>query len=293
MGVIYKIYNDFNDKVYIGKTTRDAQTRFLEHYKQKDGSQSHINSSMAKHGLEHYNYEIIEECPNENLSEQERYWIAFYNSLEPNGYNMTPGGDGSSLTDKQIQDIRQKWEEGFAIREIEEQLGIPRSTIYHRICKYEDFDAEENRKRSMSAQYRPITKYNKNGDKICDYESITAAALDLGTNTKGFAEAIQKNHLLKGYYFTYKDEPLIITTNKKKVMQFDLCGNYLQTFEGARAAGRELGMDSAGIIKACNGKNSSSKGFIFIYEADYNEEILKEKVQAAKDKAKRRKKEYQ
>ena len=52
--LIYINSKDFNDQIYIGKTTRNLKTRINEHYKKTDGSSSHINNSMHAHGLKHF-----------------------------------------------------------------------------------------------------------------------------------------------------------------------------------------------------------------------------------------------
>ena len=98
-GFIYKITNDINDKVYIGKTLSSIEKRFQEH--KKDSSRFHMESrplyrAMNKYGCDHFQIELVEEYPIEILSQKEKYWINFYNSYE-NGYNATKGGDGKQL----------------------------------------------------------------------------------------------------------------------------------------------------------------------------------------------------
>ena len=46
--------------------------------------------------MENFKFEIIEECSIEELNEKEQYYIKYYNSLVPNGYNLTLGGSNSS-----------------------------------------------------------------------------------------------------------------------------------------------------------------------------------------------------
>ena len=46
---------------------------------------------MNKVGVENFSYEIIEECPREQLNEKERYWIDYFESQDF-GYNETKGG---------------------------------------------------------------------------------------------------------------------------------------------------------------------------------------------------------
>ena len=46
---------------------------------------------MTSSGLENFMFEVLIECPSEELNEQEKYWIDFYKS-NIYGYNMNAGG---------------------------------------------------------------------------------------------------------------------------------------------------------------------------------------------------------
>ena len=98
MGEIYKIINDINDYIYVGKTTKTMITRKREHLKQlNDGTD--IHNAILELGLSHFSWELIESniYDNQVLAEREKYWIQYYNSYK-NGYNMTPGGEGGNGT---------------------------------------------------------------------------------------------------------------------------------------------------------------------------------------------------
>ena len=43
-----------------------------------------------------FSFQIVEECDALQLDEKEKYWIEYYNSLAPNGYNMIPGGSNGA-----------------------------------------------------------------------------------------------------------------------------------------------------------------------------------------------------
>lgn len=76
MNTIYKITNDFNNKVYIGKTSRPLEMRFHEHEINTSGCNSYIHNSIKAHGSSHYKIESIEEnIPDDIVDERERYWI--------------------------------------------------------------------------------------------------------------------------------------------------------------------------------------------------------------------------
>lgn len=101
MGYIYKIINIKNQKIYIGQTTKKRPTdRFSQHkylvlHPQQEKSISYLHRAMKSDGIDNFKFEIIEQVDNLLLNEREKYWIKQYNSLVPNGYNLTVGGQGT------------------------------------------------------------------------------------------------------------------------------------------------------------------------------------------------------
>lgn len=95
---IYIIKNSVNNKVYIGQSKNSAE-RWLSHvynaiYEKKSNKKTQvIHRAMMKYGVDKFHYEIIE-YQIENYDEREKYWINFYNSIAPNGYNVSVGGSG-------------------------------------------------------------------------------------------------------------------------------------------------------------------------------------------------------
>lgn len=74
-----------------------------------------IHLAINKYGKDKFYYEILEENI-EDYDEREAYWIQFYNSVAPNGYNILTGSSlnpvmygenhpRNSLTDKEIDNI--------------------------------------------------------------------------------------------------------------------------------------------------------------------------------------------
>lgn len=104
MGYIYKITNDVNGKMYIGKTDRDAEIRFKEHLyeaKTSDFVNRPLYAAINKYGEDHFHFEIIEKTINSDVScEREQYWISklrtYVGFEDCNGYNATLGGEGTS-----------------------------------------------------------------------------------------------------------------------------------------------------------------------------------------------------
>ena len=93
-GVIYVITNLLTGMKYVGQTTRSVKERFGEHMK----SDFLIGRAIRHYGVENFMVEVIEECATpEQLNERERFWIAFFNCMAPNGYNLTDGGKQGAL----------------------------------------------------------------------------------------------------------------------------------------------------------------------------------------------------
>ena len=121
MGYIYKITNDINDKVYIGKTEFDIEKRFKEHYQEsfrQCEEKRPLYNAINKYGIEHFKIELIEEC--DNLEEREKYWIEFFDSYYK-GYNATLGGDGKTLINYDL--VVEKFQQGMTITQIAKEIN--------------------------------------------------------------------------------------------------------------------------------------------------------------------------
>ena len=49
-----------------------------------------LYKAMQDYGLEHFSFELLEECPAEKLNEKERYFIELY-AADTLGYNSVKG----------------------------------------------------------------------------------------------------------------------------------------------------------------------------------------------------------
>lgn len=108
IGYIYKILNTINDKLYIGQTTSSIEKRFNDHLsaaRTMKSSSMIIIHAINKYGEESFSISEVEKviCDSQEelqnlLNTKEIYYIAYYNSLRPNGYNITKGGNYASPT---------------------------------------------------------------------------------------------------------------------------------------------------------------------------------------------------
>ena len=90
---IYKVTNIETKEVYIGKSTTIA-SRWINHIKSAEGldgvADSQFQRALRDYGVENFTWELLEEVPKEKLTEREKYWIQFFDTVHY-GYNMKVG----------------------------------------------------------------------------------------------------------------------------------------------------------------------------------------------------------
>lgn len=137
MAYIYKITNDINDKIYIGKTEFSIEKRFREHCSdstRRRTEQRPLYCAMNKYGIEHFHIELIEET--DKPEEREIYWIEQFNSYH-NGYNATLGGDGKTLIDyKKVLNLFDTT--SLSQKEIAEQCNCSKDSVKNIVSIYRD-----------------------------------------------------------------------------------------------------------------------------------------------------------
>lgn len=92
---IYKITNLQTDECYIGQS-KDVYKRFCQHCKCGLGIDTPQNNklykAMQKYGLQNFSFQLLQECPADQLDQKEKFYIEAY-SAKDFGYNST-GGNG-------------------------------------------------------------------------------------------------------------------------------------------------------------------------------------------------------
>jgi group I intron endonuclease len=96
---IYAITNDVNDKAYVGlHTGRDLRKRWSNHLASaRMGESCALYNAIRKYGENKFHITAIWSgyiLP-DKLKILERYYIRCFQTMSPNGYNLTEGGDGS------------------------------------------------------------------------------------------------------------------------------------------------------------------------------------------------------
>ncbi len=125
-GIIYKITNKVNGKVYIGQTIDksgfkgryrrkgegiERVYRYHKSIKEQKGNYNvYLLRSIEKYGFEAF--EVIEEFDTayskEELDYLEIKYIKMFNCINPNGYNSASGGSNGKHCEKTIENISEK-----------------------------------------------------------------------------------------------------------------------------------------------------------------------------------------
>ena len=90
---IYKITNTKTKECYIGQSV-DIAKRWADHAKCGLGIDTpqgnKLYKAMMEYGIYSFSWELLEECPKEQLDEKEKYYIDLYDAYNY-GYNSTKG----------------------------------------------------------------------------------------------------------------------------------------------------------------------------------------------------------
>lgn len=272
MPYIYKISNDINDKLYIGKTLYTIERRWSQHKNnartRKDLEHLPLYSAMNKHGIEHFSIEAIEEVKDEKkLSEREQYWIKYYNTYNY-GYNASIGGDGLQLYDYDY--IWELWEQGNSIKQISSLVPCC-DYVVRTVLDIHNVSTEERKERSAYRQdegrepyRRKVNQIDISTNKIIHtYDSVREAATFIPCDHSYLSKICKDKKIAYGYQWEYQDNNYIKKDfTAKPVCKLDLkTGEILEVYPSGAAAAKAVGGDNSYISKVCRGIQKSSKGF--------------------------------
>ena len=175
MPYIYKITNQINQKIYIGKTNRNIKIRFKEHCRNVNKNSCEkrpLYIAMRKYGIENFFIELIEECSLNEVEEREKYWIEFYRSFK-NGYNATIGGDGKSYIDREI--VIKNYKELGEIKSVAKIMNISEDSV-HNILLENNIKIKQTSQINKEKMGIPVSMYSLNNELLKTFSSYGEAA---------------------------------------------------------------------------------------------------------------------
>lgn len=183
--IIYKIQNKINGKVYIGQTIRTLKQRMTQHLSpNKNKSISAIDGALKKYGIDNFEVTIIDFAKNiDELNTKEIYWIGYYKSLAPNGYNLEIGGKNAPNE----KATRAKISQGLKGKYLGEK----------------------------SSRGKRVYKFSLNGELIEEYGSVREASRENNISNSQISSVCRGEHFIaKGYRWSYDKNILSPLPNK-------------------------------------------------------------------------------
>lgn len=90
-GIVYCATNKVSGKKYVGITRKLLRVRISAHFNE---AVHPFGKALRKYGMDAFDIEVIDTAgDSEELSRKEQHWIAYFNCMAPNGYNLTTGGE--------------------------------------------------------------------------------------------------------------------------------------------------------------------------------------------------------
>ena len=168
---IYKWTNKINNKAYIGQSI-DIENRSKKHiaaafYPKSNTYNTAFHQALRKYSPEQFDFEILCICKKEELNDLEQYYIKKFNTLVPNGYNMTTGGENpwschNRYTRENIKAIIEELRNtDDTATEIGRRWGCSDSLI-KKICAGDEYKIEEEIYPIRDAQHIQRVKNKKN-----------------------------------------------------------------------------------------------------------------------------------
>lgn len=271
IGVIYKITNNINEKVYIGQTVQKIETRWKRHIRESKTNCRHLYCAMRKYGIENFSIEVIEECDTEDeLDEREQYWINQYDSCN-RGYNISKGGGGYRKYD--VEEILNMWDKGFSVSDISLLLDIPYSTVEPYIRNYKADFREKSKSFKSATMMKEVSKYSLDGDYIETFIGLSIAAKSINRTVSAIGLCCSGiNDSCGGYQWRYGDSKENIGAVKNTlygnyiIKQYSKDMELINTFHTIAEASRETKICNISISKCCHNKIHTAGGFIWTKE---------------------------
>ena len=210
MHYIYKITNDVNNKVYIGKTGTSIQQRFAEHIRdsrKETHEKRPLYEAIKKYGAEHFYVEEIEQLnTDEEACEREIYWIKYYNSYigfkNSNGYNATLDGDGKTYYN--YKEIAEKYKILQNQKMTAQFFNCDIETV-RKACRDYNVSILSPQEVTKKQESKRVVQLDKDTEEIIKiYSGVKEAFRQLGkTPGGGISKACRENRIYLGYKWKF------------------------------------------------------------------------------------------
>lgn len=251
MAYIYRILNKITKKCYIGETKcLDVTRRWNQHKKTIENNKGccpALRDAVIKYGIENFVFTVLVICFDDDRFKYEIEYINKYNSIFPNGYNITNGGEGGG---------------GFqGKKHTEEVKNKIKTTLKQKYIDNPELKKQLSERNKIVMSNHEIREKIKNGISNSEkyQKAIRAPRVTRAPTTNDVKIKISEG--LKKYH----NENKPIKIQPIKIQQYDIHNNLLNEYTSISEASRKSSVTRRTISLYLREKTKSTKGFIWKY----------------------------
>jgi len=247
MAYIYRILNKLTKKCYIGETkSKDVIWRWNQHRQKIEINKGcpALRDAVKKYGIDNFEFSVLIICFDDDRFKHEIEYIKKYNSVVPNGYNITNGGEGGGFQGK---------------THTEEVKNIIKNKLKQKYIDNPDLKKQMSERNKIVMSTPEVRDKIKNG--ILNSEKWKKVIEDkrIGNYEQVKHTEERKNKIsesLKKYN---------ANNNKIKIKQYDINNNLLNEYTSISDASRKTSIQRKMISLYLRGKTNIAGGFIWKY----------------------------
>lgn len=274
-GIIYKVTNLINSKVYIGQTRRSLIIRWKEHLYLANKQDNKFHKAIFKYGEDNFVIQVIEKVDEKLLNEREEYWIKFYNSLI-DGYNSTLGGEKTNPTNVTIEQILPLWLDTYNLTFISNILHCNPHTVKKLLIENNYYIETKNLNNIVAIFNNKIIKQfcTKSDAARWLIREMKTTSKNIPGIVSTISRAINHNYTAYGYKWSIIGlQQKKRDYTKSKILQLDKNNNIVGIFSSVKDAAKAINTTYTNISYILNTGNIRS-GYKWETEVHYNSQYL-------------------
>ena len=267
MAYIYRILNKLTKKCYIGETKcKDVIWRWNQHKQKIEINKGcpALRDAVKKYGIDNFEFSVLIICFDDERFKYEIEYIKKYNSVVPNGYNLTNGGEGGGFqgkthTEEVKNDIKNKLKQKYIDNpELKKQMSERNKIVMSTP------EVREKIKNGIlnSEKWKKVVENMRNGN----HKNSGGA-----TNSKHSEEAKNKiSESFKKYHANNLKifENINVQRDNKlgtKIKQYDMDNNLLNEYISISEASRKTSVPKSSLLVHLKDNTKTGGGFIWKY----------------------------
>ena len=290
MYYIYVATNIVTNKSYVGRTL-NFLSRMKSHMKESERESSLFHKALTEYGIEKFIWRVVKTTEDPQIAkDMEENFISHFNTLEPNGYNVSRNSGGGNAKHmipvvrltldgeyvKRYECINDTEKDGFWASAVQKTCNHLQRESGGYIFMFED----EYLKTGPKKYEKPVPRTTQcvyqcdlDGNLIQKFNSVVEAADATRSNRTAISGCLKGRYkTANGFIFVYPENFPIkdIESHKKGTKGHKIYALNIETgavemqFDKIKDAGRYLGKDYRGIQKVIDKPSRSAYGYKWI-----------------------------